>query len=141
MNYLKVIKRVRNFLLIILPHSLLSKIWVYQKSSEMKTWLKLIIGHIDGKWVLTQIPRSKLKKYFIQQNISCLLCLDSSPNFKKHLENVLGKVNRGICIIPKLQPVLPMSALLTIYKLFLRPRLDYGDLIYDQVYNDSYHLK
>ena len=50
---------------------------------------------------------------------------------------MLGKVNRGICIIPKLQPVLPMSALLTIYKLFLRPRLDYGDLIYDQVCNDS----
>ena len=29
-----------------------------------------------------------------------------------------------------------MSALLTIYKSFVRPRLDYGDVIYDQANNE-----
>ena len=31
--------------------------------------------------------------------------------------------------------------LLTIYKSFIRPHLDYGDVIYDQHYNNSFHQK
>ena len=31
--------------------------------------------------------------------------------------------------------------LLTIYKSFLRPQLDYGDIIYNQAYNVSFHQK
>ena len=32
-------------------------------------------------------------------------------------------------------------ALLTIYKSFIRPHIDYGDVIYDQKYNDSFHAQ
>ena len=31
--------------------------------------------------------------------------------------------------------------MLTIYKSFIRPHLDYGDIIYDQAYNVSFHPK
>ena len=31
--------------------------------------------------------------------------------------------------------------LLAIYKSFIRPHLDYGDITYDQVYNASFHQK
>ena len=31
--------------------------------------------------------------------------------------------------------------LLTIYESFIRPHLDYGDIIYDQVYTASFHQK
>ena len=34
-----------------------------------------------------------------------------------------------------------LEALITIYKAFVRPHLDYGDIIYDQVYKESFHLK
>ena len=37
--------------------------------------------------------------------------------------------------------VLPRRALLTIYKCFIRPNLDYGDFIYDQPNNDSFCSK
>ena len=37
--------------------------------------------------------------------------------------------------------MLPMPALLTIYKSFIRPHLDYSDIIYDQAYNLSFHQK
>ena len=37
--------------------------------------------------------------------------------------------------------VLPQSALLTIYKSFIRPHLDYGNIIYDKVFNQSFHIK
>ena len=44
-------------------------------------------------------------------------------------------------MIRKLQPVVPRTALLTIYKSFLRPYLDYGDVIYDRAFNESFQNK
>ena len=41
----------------------------------------------------------------------------------------------------KLQNVLPRSALLAIYKPFIRPHLDYGDTIYDKAFNEPFHAK
>ena len=37
--------------------------------------------------------------------------------------------------------MLPREALLIIYKSFIRPHFDYGDVIFDQSYNDSFHAK
>ena len=48
------------------------------------------------------------------------------------------KFNEGIGIIKKLQNRLPRQALLKIYKSFVRPHLDYGDIIYDQPNNESF---
>ena len=30
---------------------------------------------------------------------------------------------------------------MTVYKTFLRPHLDYGDIIYDEAYNKTFHQK
>ena len=30
---------------------------------------------------------------------------------------------------------------MTIYKAFVRPHLDYGDIIYDEAYNETFHQK
>ena len=37
--------------------------------------------------------------------------------------------------------MLPRQALVTIYKAFIRPHLDYGDVPYDQAFNNSFHAK
>ena len=42
----------------------------------------------------------------------------------------ITKANKGIGVIKKLSNIL--DALLTIYKSFVRPHLDYSDIIYDQ---------
>ena len=42
---------------------------------------------------------------------------------------------------PKLQAVLLPPSLVTIYKAFIRPQLDYGDIIYDQGYIEWFHQK
>ena len=34
---------------------------------------------------------------------------------------------------------LPRTALMTMYKTFVRPHLDYGDIIYDEAYNETFH--
>ena len=52
-----------------------------------------------------------------------------------------AKVSRTIALLRKLQHVLPRQALITIYKSFIRPYLDYGDILYDKAFNESFHQK
>ena len=59
----------------------------------------------------------------------------------KHLTNVSNKISKTIGLLCKLQNILPRPALLIIYKRFIRPHLDYGDIIYDQAYKLSFHQK
>ena len=44
-------------------------------------------------------------------------------------------------LLCKLHNTLPILPLLTIYKSFIRPHLDYGDVTYDQAYTASFHQK
>ena len=44
-------------------------------------------------------------------------------------------------LLRKFQQIWPMSSLLTIYKTFIRSRLDYADIIYDQDHNFAFHDK
>ena len=44
-------------------------------------------------------------------------------------------------LIRRLSVNLPHNALLTIYKSFLRPHLDYGDILYDKPSNDGFQNK
>ena len=67
--------------------------------------------------------------------------LDKRIYFEEHLSKVESKVNKTIRIIRKLQNVLPLSALLTIHKSFIRSHLDYRDIIYDKAFNESFHTK
>ena len=62
-------------------------------------------------------------------------------DFKEHIQNVLNKVSKTIGLLSKLQKILPRPPLITIYKSFIRPHVDYGDIIYNQVYNVSFHQK
>ena len=65
--------------------------------------------------------------------------LNFKLSFEEHLVNVFKTVNRTIGLIRKLQNVLPRISLDTIYKAFFRPHLDYGDILYDQAFNNSFH--
>ena len=66
------------------------------------------------------------------------LILDEKLNFKQHVDSAISKVNKGISVIKKLRHTLPRKSLITIYKVFRRPLIDYGDIIYDQPNNDSF---
>ena len=67
--------------------------------------------------------------------------LDSKLDFKERTQNVLNKVSKTIGLLRKLQKILPKPPLITIYKSFIKSHLDYGDIIYDQAYNVSFHQK
>ena len=67
--------------------------------------------------------------------------LNSKLNFSEHLKNIFQKNNKTIGLLRKLQTLLPRAPLITIYKSFIRPHLDYGDMIYDQTFNMSFQQK
>ena len=67
--------------------------------------------------------------------------LDAQLTFEKHLKIITTKVNKTIGLIQKLQNVLLRLALMTIYKAFVRPNLDYGDVIKDETYNKTFLQK
>ena len=48
---------------------------------------------------------------------------------------------KGIGLLRKLKSTLPRTSLLTIYKSFITPHLDYGDVVYDQPSNDVFSNK
>ena len=54
---------------------------------------------------------------------------------------MLNKVHKTIGLLQKLQNTRPRLSLLIIYKLFIKPHLDYGDIIYDQAYDASFQQK
>ena len=66
------------------------------------------------------------------------MILDEKLNFNPHLNEKISKANKGICLIKLLRCYLPRKALFDIYKSFVRPHLDYGDVIYDQPNNDLF---
>ena len=48
------------------------------------------------------------------------------------------KTNKTQYLLRKLQNISPRAALITLYKSFIRPYLDYGDIIYEQAFNSSF---
>ena len=67
--------------------------------------------------------------------------LDNRLSFEDHFKMIINKVNKTIGLFHKLQNILPRSLLFTIYKSFIRPHIDYGDITYEQAYNTSFHQK
>ena len=69
------------------------------------------------------------------------LTLDIKLNFSEHIKNITKKISKTMGLLRKFQQILPRSTLLTIYKTFIRSRLDYVDIVYDQAYNSAFHDK
>ena len=80
-----------------------------------------------------------VKKTCKQKHLGILL--DFRLDFQVHWKSLVKKVNKTVALLRKFPNILPRSALLTIYKCFVRTHLDYGDIIYDEAFNNSFHQK
>ena len=69
------------------------------------------------------------------------LILDKRLNFTEHINSKISKCDKLIGIIKKLSISFPRNALLRIYKSFIRPHLDYADIIYDKPNIASFKTK
>ena len=55
--------------------------------------------------------------------------LDSKSNFSEHLKTIFQKTNKTIGLLLKFQTLFPRAPLIASYKSFIRPHLDYGDMM------------
>ena len=69
------------------------------------------------------------------------IILDEKLNFNEHLKEKLSKAYKRIAVLRKLQNIIPRISQLAIYKSFICPHLDYGDIIYHQPNNGSFCQK
>ena len=67
------------------------------------------------------------------------IILDNQLKFDDHVKMVFRKISKTKGLLRKSHNFLPRAALMTIYKPFIRAHLDYGDILYDQAYNVSFH--
>ena len=81
----------------------------------------------------TTVSQTNLPKYL-------RVILDLILTFEEHLLNVFKTVNRTKGFMHKLQSVLRIT-LVTIYKAIARLHLDYGDILYNQAFNNSLRVR
>ena len=86
--------------------------------------------------LIISLNRVQVKRVSYQKRLGILL--DEKRNFKHHIDSAISNVNKGILVIKKLRHNLPRKSLVTTYKAFLRPLVDYGDIIYDQPQSESF---
>ena len=120
-----------------------------------------MLGKTNGKWFSTLIPTNMRKRLLFlvkwkrhhtlhwtliitllyKYSFKKHLCfyLDGKSDFFEHFQNILKKVNKTISLLRKLQNNLPRAPLVTIHKSLIRPHLDYGEILYDQKFNNSFH--
>ena len=65
------------------------------------------------------------------------LILDKNLSVENHINEKISKANKVIGMIKRLCSLLPRNSLLTIYKSFVRPHLDYCNIIYHKSGNDG----
>ena len=68
------------------------------------------------------------------------LFLDDRLTFRKHINEKIKKANKGIGLLKFLSKYTSRRVLDTLYKLYVRPHLDYGDVIYHDQLSDCMKL-
>ena len=58
------------------------------------------------------------------------LTLDSKLTFSKHINDKINKLRKLLGVLKFLSSYLPLHTLIQIYKMYIRPHLDYCDIIY-----------
>ena len=107
----------------------------------VKQATELSFSHKRDKVVYPPLPfnNNDLQSASSQKHLG--LVLDSKLDFNEHVNNKINKCNKSIGIMKKLSLTLSRNSLLTIYKTFVRPILDYADVIYDKPLTESFKDK
>ena len=66
------------------------------------------------------------------------LILHSKLTFNKHIDEKISIANRRVGVIRRLYHYLPRKSMIQIYKSFIRPHLDYCDIIYHKPLHDIF---
>ena len=64
--------------------------------------------------------------------------MDEKLTFNDHITSKLTTVNKLISTLRKLYHYMPRDSLVTIYKSFIRPHLDYADILFEKPRNATF---
>ena len=99
-----------------------------------------IIKELQEAYFLLQTSKAKsLNISLVHASQTLRMFLDCKLDFKEHIQNVLNTLSKTIGLLDKFKKILSRPPLITIYNSFIKPYLDYGDIISDQAYNVSLH--
>ena len=84
---------------------------------------KIVVDHPNISFNNTPVARIKEHKHLG-------IILDSNLSFSAHIKLAISKSKKGIGLLKCLSRYLPRRTLNELYKLYVRPHLDYGDFIY-----------
>ena len=138
-----------------IPSSIVSLTQIQLKSSQM-TLIELLNGHTSGRWFSTPISPNKLLKFFFSRKYTGYksdpppltfnnipvkrdietkhlgMMLDSKLYFESHIEGINGKISKsrqGLGVMKQIKKYVSPRVLANNYFAYVRPHLDYGDLI------------
>ena len=120
--------------------------WAFQWKMNFNAYLSKQVQEVifSQKWKKISHPpllfnNIQVLQSFSQKHLGIILA--EQLTFFENLKILTSKINKTIGLLRKLQNPLPRSVLITIYKAFVRPHLDYCDIISDEGYNTSFHHK
>ena len=117
------------------------KLWAWQWKMQFNTE-KTEEVIFSTKRIKPDHPPLKLGDDVISQTLEHKhlgMVLDSKLDFKSHLREAIVKARRGIGMMKHLSRYVSRDVLIQLYKLYVRPHLDYGDIIYHK-YDPSMRL-
>ena len=121
-------------ILIMIQRKLVNRLFIWKmKFNPNPTKQALKKLYLAGKklFLFTQLSILITPRQTQWQPINILELYYSKLSFENHLHSVFSRVNKTVDLLRKFQPNLPRKSLVTIYKSFVRPHLDYGDVVYD----------
>ena len=102
-----------------------------KQANEIIFSSKLVSNNLSHPPV--KFHNNNITRCFPQKHLGVVL--DSNLNFNTHIDQKIKNCNKMIGLIRRLSINLPLR------KSFIRPHLDYGDILYDKPSNDNFQNK
>ena len=115
--------------------------WTYQRKisfnpDQNKQAQEVIFSRKITKLSQPQINVNNMPVFCVNFQKHLGIYLDEKLSFNYHIKKKICKAMQGADVIRKLSKILPQNSLISIYKSFVRPHLDYGDVLYGQPKNE-----
>ena len=113
--------------------------WQWQMEFNVEKTEEVIFSTERRKPFHPQLSMDNIEISLVNEHKHLGMTLDSQLNFQSHTRAAILKARRGIGLIRYLSRYVSRDILNLVYKLYVRPHLDYGDIIYHR-YDPEVHL-
>ena len=118
------------------------KKWASKLALQSKIKRSFLTESLLWKFILKYFSMTFQLVKPILKNICAFICIQSF-SFGTHIKTILTKVNElfTMSLLRRFQQVLPRPCLITIFKTFIKPPLDFEDVVFGQAFNNSLHQR